>query len=129
MMTVTEKLRALNEKVAKIEEIHVMEFDSRKALDNFLSVQRSICGVKESVIDGNAEYNGQLFFGLQCKMYYLKEEGTSWREGICWSLNIISVSDNLDKSILLLESFLQANPQYFVTYTDKYGHIYGKKEK
>lgn len=117
-MNITEALNQLSKKVSRIQDIDVLKFKTKKSMENWTSITRASYGVTESIIDGNAEFDGRLFFLLRCEVHYMKEQPTRWTKGYVASTNLLSVSDDLGKAVLLMESFLQANPQYFVKETD-----------
>lgn len=117
-MNITELLNQLSKKVSRIQDIDVMKFKTKESMKNWVSIVGSSYGVTENIIDGNAEFNGRLFFLLRCEVHYMKEQPTRWTKGYVASTNLLSVSDDLGKAVMLMESFLQANPQYFVKETD-----------
>lgn len=117
-MDITEALNTLGKKVSRIQDIDVMKFKTKDSMKNWISIMKSSYGVTENIVDGNAEFDGRLFFLLRCEVHYMKEQPTRWSNGYVASTNLLSVSDNLDRAVLLMESFLQANSQYFVKESD-----------
>lgn len=127
-MNTTERFNALSKKVVNIQDIDVLKFKNRENLETWSSVCNGAYGVSETVVDDALSFEGELFFLLRCKMNYLREPSTSWREGVIANTNIMIISNDIDRAISIMERFLSTHPQYFVTYTDENGYNYGKEE-
>lgn len=127
-MDTTKRLNQIAQSVVRINEIDVTPISSKEALRGWQAIMRSSYGVKEYILDGNAAPDGSNFFMLRCEVNTLIDEPTRYSQGTMRNITIASISNDFDRMLMQLESFLQLNTQYFVTHTDKYGRIYGKQK-
>lgn len=128
-MTTTESINELSKLVSRIQNIDIKRFKTKESLLNWANITKSAYGVTEVIVDDTIECGGGVTFFLRCEMYFMKTSSDRWSKGYASSTNLLAVSNDLDRAVELMKTFLQDNPQYFVTRTDEYGNVFGKEKE
>lgn len=127
-MSISEGFNLLQKRVGYLRDLDFCNIREKEVLENWIGCVSCATGRGEIIYDEGLTF-AKVIFILRADAFVLTEQPKSWKEGTANQQCFYVVSDDLDRIVLLANKFLDDNPQYFRTFTDEYGNVYGIKEK
>lgn len=126
-MELTEKLIDLRNRVYQLDDIDFVGVDSKKGTEGYVAIHRSCSGYDDAVLAPDLDHE-KFKFVLRISQHTFKQKPERYREGFVTSFRFMVLSNRIEDLYDLALKYLEEHPQYFRTFTDEWGRVYGEKD-
>lgn len=122
-MTTTQSLLDVLPRVARFFDIRLAKVSS---IDSMGTMARAYGA--QRIIKSESLTTDSVVFLARFDVYQLDKTPERWRTSSAIKYSLCTLSNTLEEIPELILTFLDANPQFFRTFTDEWGRVYGEKE-